>query len=498
MTEQRDMRGIRQLPSGNFQVRIAHQRHRRPLGVFQTYEEALVQRDAAWAEIADGNLTLADGMTVEQWGPTFLARYRKTLRGYASDRSRFYLHIVASRLGRMPITAVTTRDVRGWLRDLKRKRTQHKHGDRPAVPLSRQLRKHCLNLLRAFFNACIEEDLLAANPCVGVKLGDAAAPIPDDWYLTPEEQRAALDAVAGPERWIVAFAIGTGLRQGEQWNLHLADLVVTGADPHVLVRFGSNGQPPKNGKVRKVPLFGLGLEAARAWLAELESYAPSNPLGLVFPTPGGARRGKSKVPACWPAVRDAVPRLRIWWHLLRHTAASSLVAGWWGRKWTLEEVCKFMGHSSIVVTQRYAHLADTALRDVARETNAKWARGGHAAALAVAERGGIIQYARPDSNGRHSASKAKSFEGFRVLSGADAHDVPAARRLLEAAGYGDQDEARALAEDLAAAVLARREVRLAMQIAAGGPLVLQRGVELAELVCAAAAEAETVIDVVGA
>jgi integrase len=48
---------------------------------------------------------------------------------------------------------------------------------------------------------------------------------------------------------------------------------------------------------------------------------------------------------------------RVRWHDLRHTCASSLVAGWWGgRPWRLEEVREMLGHTSIKVTERYSPL----------------------------------------------------------------------------------------------------------------------------------------------
>src|SRR4029079_19218727 len=82
----------------------------------------------------------------------------------------------------------------------------------------------------------------------------------------------------------------TGLRAGEQWNLELADLRVEEPNPEVVVRFGSKGKAPKNGRIRRVLLFGLGLTAARRWLEVLPAYARRNPQRLVFPTRGGARR----------------------------------------------------------------------------------------------------------------------------------------------------------------------------------------------------------------
>ena len=142
----------------------------------------------------------------------------------------------------------------------------------------------------------------------------------------PRSKRAGKD----PERWMVAFAIGTELRQGEHWNLELSDLHVDGDNPHVLVRFGSPGKTTKSGKTRMVPLFGLGLEAAREWLKILPMYALHNPHNLVFPTPtsefdgrfghrvfkGGARRQSGKSPAICKTVKERFHPRRVWWHLL--------------------------------------------------------------------------------------------------------------------------------------------------------------------------------------
>ncbi len=49
-----------------------------------------------------------------------------------------------------------------------------------------------------------------------------------------------------------------------------------------------------------VPLFGLALDAAKAWLAQLSTYASKNPLGLKFPTERGALR--SRPPRSWPTI----------------------------------------------------------------------------------------------------------------------------------------------------------------------------------------------------
>ena len=57
----------------------------------------------------------------------------------------------------------------------------------------------------------------------------------------------------------------------------------------------------------------------------LPTYAPKDPLGLVFPLRGGERRDKKSYG--WAALRKAAKIDRhVRWHDLRHTFASSLVA----------------------------------------------------------------------------------------------------------------------------------------------------------------------------
>ena len=46
------------------------------------------------------------------------------------------------------------------------------------------------------------------------------------------------NAIPEADRLIILFALLTGLRQGEQFNLDLADLRLDADAPHVVVRFG--------------------------------------------------------------------------------------------------------------------------------------------------------------------------------------------------------------------------------------------------------------------
>lgn len=171
--------------------------------------------------------------------------------------------------------------------------------------------------------------------------GDEDEGFQETWYLDVAEQKRAFEIwesldeeTQRAEAPIGRVAIGTGLRKQELWCLHLDDVHVDGEQPFIHVRFGSwdpireRYRPPKGRRgerrPRRVPLFGLALDAMRAWLERLPSYAKANPHALVFPTERGKRR--TKPPRSWPIVVQkfgVLPRAgrKLWWHLLRHTCA---------------------------------------------------------------------------------------------------------------------------------------------------------------------------------
>lgn len=118
--------------------------------------------------------------------------------------------------------------------------------------------------------------------------------------------------------------------------------------------------------------------------------------GLVFARPDGKPFGRSYV-AGWEDKRErhggdevsVTPGLRtragvqrpVRFHDLRHTCASHLVMGSWGEPWSLEAVREFLGHGSIAVTQRYAHLCPAALSAKAARTTGGGGQSGPALAV---------------------------------------------------------------------------------------------------------------------
>lgn len=383
---------ISKLRNGRYWVRSPLQANgkRLPLGTFATYEEARAHLETFLFVKGRPGAVSPHRITFARFALEVLdLREEEGIRGIRKERDRFRYHLAECNIAAMPLTEIGPHHIAELLRQLARKKA---HVKGPARRIDRSTVQRCKALVSAIFTEAVERGLMPANPCTGVRVKKRSDESKDEpWeYLTPDEQHALITCPAIPyeERVIIRFAMGTGLRQGELHHNLLKDLHVDGPEPFVFVRYGSKNKPPKSGKTRRVPLFGDSLVAAKEWLDIVKTYR--NPEGLIFPTKRGYRRqtgktlgngrmvggqkvGRKIVGAIWEDrfagyVRAAGITKHFRWHDLRHTCGSSLVAGWWGRKWSLEEIKELMGHSSIIITQRYAHLGDTSLKSAARET----------------------------------------------------------------------------------------------------------------------------------
>lgn len=163
---------------------------------------------------------------------------------------------------------------------------------------------------------------------------------------------------------LIAIAATTAIRPSEMVHLLLKDVHLDAEDPYIVIRFGRKGKATKSGNIRRVSLLpGVGLDAFRRWLETLPTYCPENTLGLAFPYPSGAKRqvGGSKFfhskKNLWREYLTAAGIEReVRFYDLRHTSASSLVAGFWGRRWSLEEIMEHLGHSTPAMSKRYARI----------------------------------------------------------------------------------------------------------------------------------------------
>ncbi len=501
---------IDQLPSGRWRVRLSTSGGKRVTLTASTHGEAEELRRGALAELLDGNLAPVGGVTLRSWGPGVLdARELAGGRNSPTERSIWRRHLLTAEFIDWPLANVRPRDVRAWVASLQKKRSgRPRAGQRPGL-LDRGTVKHALDLLRKILEAAVLDEVIPENPAAGVEAPAGQSRPDEPWtYLSPEEQVRLLGCPEIPAwgRLLIALALGTGVRQGELWNLELRDTHLDHDTPHIVVRFGSRGRTTKGGRTRIVPLFGLALEAMRQWLALLPTFARHNPHGLVCPTERGCRRQRSKAPRGWAAwLRAARVERPVRWHDLRHTCASSLLAGWWGHRWTLEQVRDLLGHRSVTTTERYAHLAPSVLAETAARTDLGRSREGHgeiirnlsASPQRVDFTRVLVGRATHDSNVRPSAPETGAkYLGFSAVTPSRDQAVTAAAiAFLQAVAAGEGGVLLAdLARGLAVAVLEIPEVVLAKRIQAAlvsrSPLLISIATQLAErLLNASAIEA---------
>jgi len=173
--------------------------------------------------------------------------------------------------------------------------------------------------------------------------------VPDaEWdFYVREETDALLAACRNEEdRALLLFAVRTGARAGEQIAFEWGDI-----DWHnhmvVFRRSETRGEvgPTKSKRDRKVPLT-AALEKALRQLKHLRGQR-------VFCNMDGAALTLDQLHEdLWAAQRRAGLR-RIRWHDLRHSFASqAAMAGV-----PLPRIQQWLGHSTITMTMRYAHLS---------------------------------------------------------------------------------------------------------------------------------------------
>ena len=198
--------------------------------------------------------------------------------------------------------------------------------------------------LRHVLMLAVKDGKLSQNPMSGLKFFPE---MKRTRFLTGDELERLRGVMPESDWKLVAFAIETGLRRGEQFRLRW---------DQVDLENGILTLPlPKGGKTRHVPLS----DEAKAILRSFDSFLRS---AWVFP---GLRDVTEPMDSRAFLRRSFEPCLRkagivgVCWHSLRHTAASRRVmAGV-----DLVSVKEILGHRDIQTTLRYAHLAPGHLRD---------------------------------------------------------------------------------------------------------------------------------------
>ena len=192
------------------------------------------------------------------------------------------------------------------------------------------------------------------NPVRGIR--KPREPRGRDRYLSDAERvklLAACQASTSPDIYaVVLVALCSGMRRGEIMTLEWGDVDLT----RQIVTL----RQTKNGSRRSVPLCSPAYEvmAERAKVRRLDTQ-------LVFPGNKTKTKGTTKVrprdiTKPWETARRKAGLVDFRFHDLRHSAASYMAMS--GAS-TLE-IAAVLGHRTLQMTQRYAHLSVEHLRSV--------------------------------------------------------------------------------------------------------------------------------------
>ena len=281
----------------------------------------------------------------EEW----LARRVRTHRSADDDKGRMTLHLLPT-FGRLRPDELVPR----MIRDLVDAKLREGLASATCMRVVR--------LLSTFFTDLCERGLARVNPAKNLPRSTRRLiRSSHDPKTTPfVEKLADVERIyrALPEPINLAYAIGSmaGLRTGEilalQWSsldLERRRIVVKEqVQAGVVLR-------PKDLDSRMVPIMDSLLPVLKTW------HLRSGGQGLVVPPMRGGRRAHLDPHTVGKVFRETLAKLRkagaelpalSWYQGTRHTFASQwVIAGG-----SIEKLREAMGHSSVVVTERYAHL----------------------------------------------------------------------------------------------------------------------------------------------
>ncbi len=214
--------------------------------------------------------------------------------------------------------------------------------------------KYLKNLSHVFTIAVSKWGWLTDNPAKKV----TSPELPDGRvrYLDDDERDRLLQACKESSNvWLymcVTLALSTGMRQGELMGLKWPD--VNTKDSFAILH------KTKNGERRRVAIVGHGLELLREHrkVRRLDT-------DLLFPGKNPEKPIDLRKPFETALKRAEITDFK--WHDLRHCTASYLAMN--GA--SLAEIAEVLGHKTLAMVKRYAHLSDGHVSSVVESMNAK-------------------------------------------------------------------------------------------------------------------------------
>ena len=314
---------------------------------FQSLAEA-----RKWAKIREGAVlegrhfpsTAAKRHTVSDLVDRYIADVLPNKRPSTAYNQRYQLRWWKARLGHYALADVTP----ALLVECRDKLARNKARRQSGATVNRWLAvlSHCFTMAVREWQWCDD------NPVRTIR--KPKEPRGRVRFLSDQERHqllAACQASRNPYlHTIVVLALATGARRGELQGLQWPDVD--------LQRGTLTFHETKNGERRAVPLTGQALTLMRQ-----HTKVRRLDTALLFPDPTGSRLLSIR-----NAFENAVARAGIAdfrFHDLRHTAASYLAMN--GA--SLMEIAEVLGHKTLAMVKRYAHLSEAHTRGVVERMN---------------------------------------------------------------------------------------------------------------------------------
>jgi integrase len=253
------------------------------------------------------------------------------------------LHVIPV-LGRLRLSEIEPQDLKALALHLAEK------------GLARATIRIVMAPVRALFATAVEEGLIRANPCAGLRVtaGAPSASGAEKRRALSEEELARL-LEETPEHWrlVVRFLAQTGLRVGELIALRWEDVDLGARRVRVRRRLyrGTLDAPKSSYGLREVPISTR--LAQDLWRHRGTCGHPDDGDPVFATLTGRPLRGEFLLRS---VVKPAAERAGVGWaglHTLRHTCASILFRSGWNAK----QVQMVLGHHSPAFTlATYVHL----------------------------------------------------------------------------------------------------------------------------------------------
>jgi integrase len=270
------------------------------------------------------------------------ARAQKRASTVASDKPR--LEVIAKEpWAKGPMHRIRSEDIARFLEELMTKGHKGKK-------CSGATAQRYLSVLSAMLKWAVQRGYIPTNPARGVRR-PRSEHREREVFLTAEEAVAFVDAASDDFRPLVVFALGTGFRRGEVLGLEWRDVDLENGEVRVRAEISKSGR----GRTVALP------DDVRATLEAVRGSQGVRRLDRedrVFQLDGGRpwtveavrHHFAAAVKRAGAALAGKGEKLRF--HDLRHSHASLAArAGV-----PIQTVSRLMGHSSLTVTMRYAHL----------------------------------------------------------------------------------------------------------------------------------------------